>query len=375
MPLDAVMEVTANALDAGILKFSEGGFIGTGGFIDTPNQRLGVRHKLPIITPEDLAQVPLAERDGKTLRIGDVAKVVQEAPALAGDAIINDGPGLMLIVEKLPWGNTIEVTKGVEKAIDEMRPGLPGIEIDTTIFRPAGFVQLAIHHLTESIVLGALLVLLVLGLFLYDWRSALISVITMPLSLVAAGLVLYVRGATINTMVLAGLVIALGAIVDDAIVDVENIVRRLRLARLTGSTQSTASIILEASIEVRGAVVYASFIEVITLIPIFFLNSLTGSFFKPLASTYALAVMVSLLVALISTPALEPHPLQQGQGGAARVAGGQAPAQRIREDPRAGRSASSARRTASWPSWPCSASPSCPSWARSCSRRSRSRTS
>ena len=148
--------------------------------------------------------------------------------------MINDGPGLMLVVEKLPWGNTLEVTKDVEQAIDEMRPGLPELNIDTNIFRPAGFVDLAIDHLTASLVLGALLVVLVLGLFLYDWRSALISVITMPLSLVAAGLVLYARGATINTMVLAGLVIALGAIVDDAIVDVENIVRRLRQARLRG---------------------------------------------------------------------------------------------------------------------------------------------
>ena len=302
--LDQLMEVTSEALDAGLLKFAEGGFIGTGGFIETPNQRLGIRHELPIITAEDLAQVPVAARDGRTLKIGDVARVVQEAPALAGDAIINDGPGLMLVVEKLPWGNTVEVTKGVEKAIDDMRPGLPGIDIDTTIFRPATFVELAIRHLTESLIFGAMLVVLVLGLFLYDWRSALISVITMPLSLVAAGLVLYVRGATINTMVLAGLVIALGAIVDDAIVDVENIVRRLRLARLEGSSKSTARIILDASIEVRGAVVYASFIEVMTLIPVFFLNSLTGSFFKPLAATYALAVMVSLAVALISTPAL-----------------------------------------------------------------------
>jgi Cu/Ag efflux pump CusA len=302
--LDHMMEVTSQALDAGLLKFAEGGFIGTGGFIDTPNQRLGVRHKLPIVTAEDLAEVALAERDGKTLKIGDVAKVAQEAPNLAGDAIINDGPGLMLVVEKLPWGNTVEVTKDVEQAMKDMAPGLPGITVDTTIFRPATFVELAIDHLTESLILGALLVLLVLGLFLYDWRSALISVITMPLSLVAAGLVLYARGATINTMVLAGLVIALGAIVDDAIVDVENIVRRLRQARLEGSTQSTAGIILDASIEVRGAIVYASFIEVIVLIPVFFLNSLTGSFFKPLASTYALAVMVSLAVALISTPAL-----------------------------------------------------------------------
>ena len=110
-PLDTVMEVTSQALDAGLLKFAEGGFIGTGGFIDTPNQRLGIRHKLPIITPEDLAQVPVAERDGQTLRIGDVAQVVQEAPALAGDAIINDGPGLLLVVEKLPWGNTLDITK------------------------------------------------------------------------------------------------------------------------------------------------------------------------------------------------------------------------------------------------------------------------
>jgi Cu/Ag efflux pump CusA len=138
--------------------------------------------------------VPVAERDGKTLRIGDVAQVVQEAPALAGDAVINNGPGLLLVVEKVPWGNTLDITRNVEKAIKDMQPGLPDVKIDTTIFRPAGFVQLAIDHLTESIILGALLVLLVLGLFLYDWRSALISVITMPLSLVAAGLVLYVRG-------------------------------------------------------------------------------------------------------------------------------------------------------------------------------------
>ena len=304
VPLDEVMEVTSQALDAGILKFAEGQFIGTGGFIDTPNQRLGVRPKLPIVTPEDLGQVSLAERNGQTLRLGDVANIVQESPPLAGDAIINDGPGLMLVVEKVPWGNTLDITRGVEQAIEEMRPGLPDIAIDTTIFRPAGFVESAIDHLKSSLLLGALLVLLVLGLFLYDWRSALISVITMPLSLVAAGLVIYARGATINTMVLAGLVIALGAIVDDAIVDVENIVRRLREARLQGSSKSTAAIILDASIEVRGAVVYASFIEVIALLPIFFLDSVTGSFFKPLAATYALAVMVSLLVALISTPAL-----------------------------------------------------------------------
>lgn len=304
VPLERVMEVTAEALDAGILKFADGGYIGTGGFIETANQRLGVSHDLPIVTPADLAAVPLAERDGQALRIGDVAQVVSEAPLLAGDAVINDGPGLMLVVEKLPWGNTLEVTKGVEHAMAQMRPGLSGIAVDTTIFRPASFVEEAVDHLTSSLVLGALLVVVVLTLFLLDWRAALISVITMPLSLVATIFVLRLRGATINTMVLAGLVIALGAIVDDAIVDVENIVRRLRMARVEHDERSTALIIFAASLEVRGAVVYASLIEALALLPIFFLQSLTGSFFKPLASTYALAVLVSLLVAMVSTPAL-----------------------------------------------------------------------
>ena len=213
----------------------------------------------------------------------------------------------MLIVEKLPWGNTLEVTRGVEAALEELRPGLPGVQIDTTIFRPATFVEDAIQNLSSSLILGVLLMVLVLALFLYDWRSALISAVTIPLSLVSAWLVLYWQGATINTMVLAGLIIALGAVVDDAIVDVENIIRRLRLHRQSSddrSLRTTAKIVFNASLEVRGAVVYASLIEALALLPIFFLQGLTGAFFKPLAMAYALAVLVSLVVALIWTPAM-----------------------------------------------------------------------
>ncbi|HEU0041493.1 MAG TPA: efflux RND transporter permease subunit, partial [Jiangellaceae bacterium] len=302
--LDQVMESTGDAYDAGILQYTSGSIVGKGGFIDTPNQRLTVRHVLPLISVDELAEVVVAKRGDEVVRIGDVANVVKDHQALIGDAVIDGGPGLMIIVEKLPWGNTLDVTEGVEAAIDEMRPGLPGLNIDTTIFRPATFVEEAIDNLGSSLFLGALLVVIILFLFLFDWRSALISVVTIPLSLVAAGLVLYARGTTINTMVLAGFVIALGAIVDDAIVDVENIVRRLRLAALEGSTQSKASIILESSLEVRGAVVYASFIEALALLPIFFLEGLTGSFFRPLAFSYALAVLVSLVVALVMTPAL-----------------------------------------------------------------------
>src|SRR3990170_4327667 len=305
--LNEVMDVTAGALDVGLLMFSEGSVIGTGGFIETANQRLGIRSVLPVLAPEDLAQVPIYDRkkpDGAPLRVGDVGDVVWGTWPLFGDAVINDGPGLMLIVEKLPWANTLDVTRGVEAAIEEMRPGLRDIEIDTTIFRPATFVELSIENLTSSLLVGAVLVVIVLLLFLYEWRVALISATIIPLSLMASLLVLNLSGVTINVMTLAGLAIAIGAVVDDAIVDVENIVRRLRRLRKEGSTQSTSSIILEASLEVRGAIVYASLIEISALLPVFFLQGLSGAFFKPLATAYVVAGLVSPFVALTVTPAM-----------------------------------------------------------------------
>ena len=302
--LDTVMNVTADALDAGLLQFSDGALIGTGGFIDTPNQRLSVRHVQPIVTPEDMAQVPIREADGQILRLGDVADVVEDHQPLIGDAVINDGPGLMLIVEKLPWGNTLEVTRGVETAMEQLQPGLPGIEVDTTIFRPATFVEMSLENLTRSLLLGFLLVILIVGAFLFEWRAALISIVTIPLSLTAAALVLHLMGTTINTMILAGLVIALGALVDDAIIDVENIMRRLRQHRQAGSQRSTASIVLDASLEVRGPIIYATLIIVAAAAPIFFLEGLTGAFFRPLALSYTLATLASLVVALTLTPAL-----------------------------------------------------------------------
>ena len=302
--LDEVMEVTADSLDAGILRYSDGHTIGTGGFIDTPNQRLGIQHVLPITTPDDLAQITVDEENGKVVRLGDVADVVEDHQPLIGDAVINDGPGLMLVVEKLPWANTVDVTKGVEAALDDLRPGLPGLEMDSTIFRPASFIEMALDNLTRALLLGCLLVVLVLVAFLLEWRTALISVIAIPLSLVAAGFILYLRGGVINTMILAGFIISVGVVVDDAIIDVENITRRLRQARAEGSTRSTAAIILDGSLEVRSAIIYATLIDAAVLLPVFFMNSLSGAFFKPLALSYALAVLASMVVALTVTPAL-----------------------------------------------------------------------
>jgi CzcA family heavy metal efflux pump len=302
--LEQVMTATGDALDAGLLMYSEGAVVGTGGFVETQGQRLDVRNVLPIFQSDDLAKVPLEGKDGTKLNLSDVATVKGGHQPLIGDAVINDGPGLMLIVQKFPNANTVEVTRGVEKAIDDMRPGLPGIEIDTTIFRPATFIETAIDNLTTALLLGVLLVTLILFAFLFEWRTALISLIAIPLSLVAAVLVLTLRGTTINVMVLAGLVVAIGVVVDDAIIDVENIVRRLRQNRSEGTGKSTFAIVLEASVEVRTAITYATLINVVAVVPVFFLEGLSGAFFKPLVLSYGLAVLVSMLVALTLTPAL-----------------------------------------------------------------------
>src|SRR5688572_19433652 len=304
LTLEQVMTVTADAIDAGLLRFSDGGFIGTGGFVDMPQQRLQVQHDIPILTDRDLARIPIAERDGEVLRLEDVADVVIDTPPLMGDGVVNDRPGLLLVVQKLPWANTADVTAGLDAAIEELRPSLPGIELDPTIFRPATFIEDAIDNLSVAMILGALLMIVMLGAFLFEWRTALISITAIPLSLIAAGLVLRSQGITINTMVLAGLVIALGDIVDDAIIDIENVVRRLREHRKTGGQRSTARVILDASLEVRSAIVYATLIEVIAIVPIFTLEGLSGSFFRPLALSYALALLASMVVALTVTPAL-----------------------------------------------------------------------
>ncbi|HEY2984124.1 MAG TPA: efflux RND transporter permease subunit, partial [Jatrophihabitantaceae bacterium] len=299
--LQRVMNVTAAALDAGLLHYQDGAVIGTGGWVETPNQRFPIRLTQAIVTPEDLAAVPVAKRGDQTLRLGDVAQVVEGHQPLPGDAVINDGEGLMLIVEKFPWGNTLDVTRGVEQAIDELRPGLPGFEIDTTLFRPATFIETALDNLTTALLIGCLLVVLVLISFLFEWRTAFISLVAIPLSLVAAGIVLSLRGETINTMILAGLVIAVGVVVDDAIIDIENIWRRLRQQ---GDRRSTARVVLHASLEVRRPIIYATLITVLAVAPVFFLRGLSGSFFQPLALSYVLAVLASMVVALTVTPAM-----------------------------------------------------------------------
>ena len=285
-----------------------------GGFVDTPNQRIAVRHRAAIETTSDLRNTVVSFRGGTPIRLGEVAEVRVGFPPPIGDAVISVGkdpdgkpdvrPGLLLIVEKQPQGNSLDVTLNVEKALATLDLKNKGVDVDPTVFRPATFIQRSIDNLGHSMLVGCGLVIVILVGFLFDWRTAVISLTAIPLSLVAAGVVLRLMGTTINTMVLAGLVIAMGEVVDDAIIDVENIVRRLRQNRAEGNRRSAFDVVLAASMEVRSAVVFATLIVILVFIPVLFLDGLMGTFFRPLAMAYILAILASLLVALTVTPAL-----------------------------------------------------------------------
>jgi Cu/Ag efflux pump CusA len=273
--------------------------------VDTPNQRFAVTH-VPLGDVAHLGEVvvPQAGRAGAPVRLSDVAVLEEGHPVPIGDAVIGEGPGLLLIVEKQPWANTLAVTREVERALAAEAPALAGVTVDSGIFRPATFIERALTNLERSLAIGCALVVIILFAFLYDLRTALVSVVAIPLSLVGAAAVLSASGATLDTMTVAGLVIALGEVVDDAIIDVENILRRLALERLAARPRPAFTVVLEASLEVRSAVVYATLVVVLVFVPVYFMEGLAGAFFRPLAVSYVLAVLVSLGVALLVTPAL-----------------------------------------------------------------------
>jgi CzcA family heavy metal efflux pump len=306
--LQQVIETSGNALWVSPLTFLEASTPGTGGFFETPNQRIGIRHVSPITTPDDLAQVSLEAAESQTsttgLRLGDVAEVVEEHQPLIGDSSADPDGDLLLVIEKFPGANTLEVTRGVEAALDTLRPGLSGMDIDPTVFRPATFIETAIDNLGLGVLIGIALLIVALGAFFYNWRSALISLLVIPLSLVAAGVVLYLRGATVNAMVVAGLVLAVVMVIDDAVIGTDTIIRRLRQRRADESDGSTARAILEASLEARSAALYANLIVVVALLPLYFMAGLSGALLPPLVVSFVLAIAASMLVALTVTPAL-----------------------------------------------------------------------
>jgi Cu/Ag efflux pump CusA len=298
--LDQIVKTAGEAVWASPLTYLNSSTPGAGGFIDTPNQRLNVRHVFPITAAKDFANIPVV---GTSLALSEVADVVEAHQPLIGDAILRDGPGLLLVVEKYPGFNTVKVTQGVEAALAELRSGMAGIDVDTTIYRPASFIERATGNLSSAISIAAIVALVALVALLGSWRATLVAAASITTSLAAAFFVFYLRGVDFNMMVVAGLLMAIAAVVDDAIVDADNLRRRMREVR-DGEATPIWRIIAGASIEIRGPMLYAALISVIAVAPLLLMQGLSAAFFRPLAMSYIIAVVASLAVATTVTPAL-----------------------------------------------------------------------
>lgn len=276
------------------------------GFVETAQQRIVIQSEGQSLTAAQLGEIVVVHQGGRSVRLRDVAKVAEAAEPMFGSALINGVPGILLTMTGQFGANTMEVTELAEAALEELRPGLEaaGVTYIPRLHRPATFIENAIHNVKFSLLLGAVFVGVILFLFLLDWRTAFISFTAIPLSLLAAIIVLDRFGVTLNTMTLGGLAVAIGVVVDDAIIDVENILRRLRENLTLATPRPLFSVVLEASLEVRSAVVYASFIVALVFLPVLTMSGLQGKFFAPLGVAFILAILASLVVALTVTPAM-----------------------------------------------------------------------
>jgi len=279
-----------------------------GGFIDTPEQRILIDARGQAMTAADIAAAPIPGAPSNTMgagapvRVGDVADVVDAPAPDTGAALIMGKPGVLVNLSSQYGANTLDATHAVEAALAELKPALDaqGVEVEGNLHRPANFIAAALGGIVEDLVIGAVLIAVVLLLFMRDLRTVLVSFVSIPLSLLTAVIVLDAMGWTINTMTLGGLAVALGVVVDDAVIDVENIVRRLR-AR---GHEPVAATVLAASLEVRAPVIYATLVVALVLTPVLMLGGLQGAFFSPLAASFILATVASLAVAIVVTPPL-----------------------------------------------------------------------
>jgi len=282
-----------------------GGVLGAG-YIENRNQRIVFNSEGQTLTPEQLGQVTLLHKDGQTVRLADIGRAVEGAAASISAAQINGRPGVYLSVQGQLGSNTKAVTRAVEKALQELAPMLAAeqVKLYPDLFRPANFIETAVSGVKTDILIGSILVVSVLFLFLFNVRTAFISATAIPLSLLSALLVLAYFGVSLNIMVLGGLAIALGEVVDDAIIDTENIFRRLRENRFLANPLPAHEVVFNASMEVRSSVVYATIIVAMVFIPLLTLSGVAGKLFAPLGLSYIFAILASLVVALTLTPAL-----------------------------------------------------------------------
>ncbi|HYF25578.1 MAG TPA: efflux RND transporter permease subunit [Baekduia sp.] len=298
--LQQVIRTAGNAQIASPVSYIEASVPGTGGFIETPQQRLPIRNVFDnIATPSQLGRVPVEGTGGK-LRLTDVSNVVEDHQPLIGDAVVGDGEGLLLVVEKFPGASTKEVTDRVEAELEALKPGLAGMDVDTSVFRPASYIDDAIDNLTLTLIIGAALLVLAMVAFLRAWRTVLAALVTVPVAMVAAALVLSALGETFNAISFAGLVVALVVVIDDAVHGAHNVARRLR----DRGEASVADTVLQATHEVRRPLAYGTIAGLLVVVPLAVMEGRPGAFLGSLALAYTLATLAAMVTALTLTPAL-----------------------------------------------------------------------
>src|SRR5436309_6590867 len=270
-------------------------------------QEYGLQAVGRVRSPDELGESVVALRGGRSVLVRDLADVREGAAFKRGEGSRSGKPAVIVGVQKQPGANTIELTARLDRELDRLQQELPkGMTIDRKIFRQADFIEVAVDNVVKALRDGGLLVIVIVLLFLANFRAAAITLTAMPLSLAAAILILRAFGASINTMTLGGMAIAIGALVDDAIIDVENVVRRLRdnRARPADQQRPSAGIVRDATLEIRTSIVFATVIIVLVFLPIFGLAGVEGRLLTPLALAYIVSLMASLAVAVIVTPAL-----------------------------------------------------------------------
>jgi len=280
----------------------------SGGFIDLNNREYLIRNLGRSTRLEDIKGLAVAFRNGAPIMLEQVASVAYAAAFKRGDAGMKGRPAVIVSIQKQPDADTVKLTAAIENALLEMKPGLPaGLSAPEVLFRQANFIEASIANVIEALRDGAILVAIILFVFLLSVRTTAISLIAIPLSLAVALAAFHLLGQSINVMTLGGLAIAIGELVDDAVVDVENILRRLKQRSLQADQQSLPSVletIWHASVEVRSGIVYATVIVVLVFVPLFVLPGIEGRLFAPLGIAYIVAILASMLVSMTVTPVL-----------------------------------------------------------------------
>lgn len=308
--LKQILSTAGNALWFSPLSYLDASSPGSGGFIDTPNQRLTIRHLLPISTPADFDGVAI---EGTELTLGDVTTIVEDHQPLIGDALVGDGPGVLLVIEKFPWADTVAVTRGVEAALEDLRPSLSGVEIDSRVFRRADFIEAASQSLWLAALLGGALLLFVVAAALRNWRSVVVAVITVPTAMLGSAILLVVAGVKLDIVLVAGIAAAIGVVINDATAAAP--------AGTTGpGAEASWSSRYGRTVErARGSVLIATLVAILATFPLFVIEGVAGAVSWSLALAFGTTVAMSLLVSLTLTPAL--WSVLQSDGNLARTPG------------------------------------------------------